>query len=135
MAATGSPAARRLAEHASYWEALVEVCAYFDANPCPGCYPHQVPAAPDTKFVERHEAILRELLDATLGERADRTGESFARRFHLRDEPPQVRFRFLDDNLQLRAAWPVDDCSVPLPTFAALSWRIPRVLIVENRTV
>ncbi len=91
--------------------------------------------APDTKFIEQHAGVLGELLDLTLGERGNRDGVSFAERFHLREELPQVRFRFLDDGLRTRHGWPVTDCSVPITSFAALEWHIPRVLIVENRTV
>lgn len=127
--------AHRLAEHVAHWGDLLAVCSYFDANPRPKCYPRQIPAMPDTKFIERHEAILNELLGVTLGERVNRSAESFAERFHLRYDPPQVRFRFLDDHLRMCIGWPVEDCSVPVPAFASQTWRIPRVLIVENRTV
>lgn len=127
--------AHNIAQHAPYWSDLLALCAYFDANPRPGCYPRQIPAAPDTKFIEQREAILRELLDVTLGDRVNGDATSFAERFHLREEPPHVRFRFLDDTLRLRNGWPVDDCSLPTASFAALTWSVPRVLIVENRTV
>ena len=127
--------AHRLGEHAPYWTDLLAVCAYFDANPQPRCYARQIPAAPDTKFIERHVGILAEMLDVVLGGRVNPEGRSFTERFHLHGEAPQVRFRFLDENLRVSNGWPVDDCSVPVPSFAKLSWRIPRVVIVENRTV
>ena len=127
--------AHRLAEHASYWADLLAVCTYFDANPQPRCYPRQISAAPDTKFVEQHEVILGEMLDAVLGDRANGDGKTFAEKFHLLSEPPQLRFRFLDEKLQARVGWPVDDCVVSTASFACLTWRIPRVVIVENRTV
>lgn len=127
--------AHRIAEHLPYWEHLIAVCAYFDEQPRPNCYARQIHAAPDTKFIEQREPILRELLDATLGERANCAADVFAERFHLRVDAPQVRFRFLDDTLRIQTGWPVNDCSVSLPAFASLTWRVPRVLIVENRTV
>jgi len=127
--------AHRLAEHAPYWTSLLAVCAYFDANPQPRCYARQIPAAPDTKFIERHATILVEMLDIVLGERANREGRTFSERFHLQSETPQVRFRFLDDQLRVRNGWPADDCSVPVTSFAGLTWRVPRVVIVENKTV
>lgn len=127
--------AHRLAEHASIWTNLLAVCEYFDANPEPRCYPRQIAASPDTKFIEQHPAILGEMLDVILGERANREGQTFEERFHLRSEVPQVRFRFLDERLQARNGWPVDDCSVSITSFSGLTWRVPRVLIVENRTV
>jgi hypothetical protein len=88
-----------------------------------------------TKFVEEHEGILREMLDVVLGDRVSATAETFAERFHLVVEPPQIRFRFLDPDLCARVSWPVRDCSIPAPTFVELHWSIPRVLIVENRAV
>lgn len=127
--------AHRIAEHASCWTELLAICAYFDAHPQPRCYPRQISAAPDTKFIEEHEAILAEMLEAVLGDRANRTGQTFAEKFNLVSEPPQIRFRFLDDELQVRSGWPVDDCVVSARSFAELTWRIPRVVIVENRTV
>jgi hypothetical protein len=127
--------AHRLAEHAPYWTGLLDVCAYFDQHPRPQCYPRQIPAAPDTKFIEQHEAILGEMLSAVLGERVNGDAQSFVERFHLRSEPPQVRFRFLDDRLQAQSGWPVDDCTVSVASFVGMTWRIPRVIVVENRTV
>jgi len=127
--------AHRVAEHSSYWADLLAVCAYFDSNPQPRCYPRQISAAPDTKFIEQREVILREMLDAVLGERANSGSQTFAERFHLLSEPPQVRFRFLDEELQTLNAWPVDDCTVSVTSFASGKWRVPRALIVENRTV
>jgi hypothetical protein len=70
-----------------------------------------------------------------LGARVNAEGPTFHERFHLLVDPPQVRFRFLDDGLRERVRWPVSDCSVPAPTLGDLSWNIPRVLIVENRDV
>lgn len=82
--------AHRIAEHLPYWEHLIAVCAYFDEQPRPNCYARQIHAAPDTKFIEQREPILRELLDATLGERANCAADVFAERFHLRVDAPQV---------------------------------------------
>ncbi len=127
--------AHRIADNLSDWHGLVAVCAHFDANPRPNCFARQVAAPVDTKFIGAHESILRELLDATLGERANRDGLTFAERFHLRVEPATVRFRFLDVELQERVGWPVSECTIAASAFAGLTWRIPRVVIVENRDV
>lgn len=127
--------AHRIPEYLDEWSALVSVCAFFDANPEPRCFARQIPIAVSTKFIEEHAGILRELLDVVLGERVDGNSESFAERFHLLLDPPQVRFRFLDEALRAELGWPVSDCSVPAPVFAGFEWRIPRVIIVENRDV
>jgi hypothetical protein len=124
-----------MVDHLADWHALVAVCAYFDANPRPDCYPRQIPVPVGTKFIEEHAAILRELLDVVIGDGANVTAKTFAERFHMLVEPPRVRFRFLDPDLRARVGWPVADCSIPLPTFAGLVWTIPRVIVVENRDV
>jgi hypothetical protein len=127
--------AHRIPEYFSAWSGLVSVCAYFDAHPQPRCYARQIPLTVGTKFIEEHEGILRELLDVVLGSRINSSGMTFEERFHLLAEPAQVRFRFLDQRLRERLGWPVSDCSVPAPIFAEFDWKIPRVLIVENRAV
>jgi hypothetical protein len=122
--------------HLEAWSRLVAVCAWFHAHPRPGCFPRQIPVACiDTKFIETHTGILRELLDVVLGDRVNPDGATFASRFHLRTEPASIRFRFLDDTLRAASSWPVAEASIPAPDFAAQPWPIPRVLIVENRDV
>ena len=127
--------AHRIPEYLDEWSGLVSVCAFFDANPKPRCFARQIPVAVNTKFIEDHAGILRELLDVVLAERVDASSESFVERFHLFLDPPQVRFRFLDEALRIEVGWPVSDCSVPAPVFAEFAWKIPRVLVVENRDV
>lgn len=127
--------ADRIAEHLEYWPGLVAVCHYFDHHPQPKCFARQIPLPVGTKFIDEHSAILRELLDVVLGERANQRATAFADRFHLLTELPQVRFRFLDSSLQSACAWPVAECTIPLPAFADLPWNVQRVLVVENRDV
>lgn len=127
--------AHRIPDYLAIWSGLVAVCAYFDAHPTPHCYSRQIPVPVGTKFIEEHAGVLREMLDVVLGDRVSATAETFADRFHLVLEPPQIRFRFLDPKLCAEVGWPVRDCSIPAPSFAELHWSIPRVLIVENRDV
>lgn len=125
--------AHRIVKHLDDWSDLVAVCAYFDKNPRPYCFPRQVPVGA-TKFIEGRTGILREMLDATLGDRVTESGE-FSERFGLLVDPPLVRFRFLDPALQNRVGWPVSSSAVPLPLLAELGWAIRRVIVVENRDV
>jgi hypothetical protein len=127
--------AHRIIDCLADWHRLVDVCAYFHAHPEPRCYPRQIPVPVGTKFIEEHSGILRELLDVVMGDSVNIAAATFADRFNLLVEPPQVRFRFLDRDLQACICWPVEDCSIPAPTFADLTWSIPRVLVVENRDV
>ena len=127
--------ADRIPAYVADWSDLLSVCRYFNEHPAPHCFPRQVPLPISTKFIENNAGILRELLDVVLGDRVNAEAAGFEERFHLLVEPPQIRFRFLDSELQRRVGWPVSDCAVPLPAFAALDWTIDRILIVENRNV
>ncbi len=127
--------AHRIIQHLDEWDRLVAVCAYFHVNPRPQCYMRQLPVRVDTKFVEENAGILRELLDVVVGDAVDPMAATFAERFNLLIDPPLVRFRFLDEALREAASWPVLDCSIPAPSFARQQWRIPRVIVVENRDI
>lgn len=127
--------AHRIPEFLPDWKELISVCAYFDANPFPNCFARQLPISVNTKFVEEHTGILGELLTVVLGDHVNSNGLCFEERFHLRLEPAQVRFRFLDDGLRQRVHWPVMDCTISAGDLSSLCWEIPRVLIVENKAV
>ena len=127
--------AHRLVDYFNCWNELLSVCIYFDANPAPKCYPRQVPVTTDTKFIERHAGILRELLDVILQDRMHSSSSIFPERFGLLIEPPQLRFRFLDPLLQATLGWPVAECTVPISLLRELHWNVRRVLVVENRDV
>lgn len=127
--------AHRIVDHLADWNGLLEVCAYFASHPKPRCYARQISVSAGTKFIEERSGVLRELLDVVLGDSVNATAETFAGRFHLLLEPPRVRFRFLDSVLRADTCWPVADCSITASAFAELCWKIPRVLIVENRGV
>jgi hypothetical protein len=115
-------------------EGLVSVCDFFVRNPWPDCYAREIPVAVDTKFVERHRAVLREWLDEILTASAIRSDESkFALRFGLRDGQPHITIRTLDHELQRELGLPFDEMSVPLRSLAALPVRRATVIIVENR--
>lgn len=127
--------AHRIPELLPDWKDLMCVCAFFDANPCPNCFSRQLPIPVGTKFIEERTGILAELLTVVLGDRVNAKGMCFQERFNLRLEPAQVRFRFLDAKLREQTCWPVMDCTVSVDDLASLTWRIPRVLIVENKAV
>jgi hypothetical protein len=127
--------ADRILDHLEYWPGVVAVCRYFNDHPKPRCFPRQIPAQVGTKFIEEHSGVLRELLDVVVGDRVNHEASDFCDRFHLLTEAPQVRFKFLDEELQHGLNWPVAECTVPLPAFAAMIWSVDRVLVVENRDV
>lgn len=113
---------------------LLEVVDVLQRAPRPGCFPRELPASVDTKFVERHEKVLRQWLDQVLPPHTIRADEEhFERRYGLRYAEPHLLVRFLDPIVQQRMGFPCDVLSLPLHTLGA--WQINglSVIIVENK--
>lgn len=129
----------QLDKQAGHWPELIAVCRHFCAHLRPDCYLRQldIPGV-DTKFIEQHRSILRSLLDQLLPEQAiDQrvTGLSdhgFERRFGLRYEEPQIRFRLLDPQLEAEFAG-ASDITLTVRDFARLDLLVDRVVITENK--
>ena len=129
----------QLEKQVGQWPELIAVCRYFCTHPCPCCYLRQldIPSV-DTKFIERHRAILKSLLDQLLpADAIDHTvtelsAHGFERRFGLRYEEPQIRFRLLDPQLAAEFAG-ASDITLNLSDFAKLDLLVDRVFITENK--
>lgn len=123
----------------SKWPKLLEVCRYFQTNPRPDRYLREldIPGV-DSKFIERHKSILRELLDRLLPAQAiqkDITGlgrHGFERRYGLKYDAPLIRFRLLDPD-HASGLPELTDISTPLHDFRKLSIPCERVFITENK--
>ena len=120
-------------EYAAVWPDLLTVCQYFNAHPRPGLYPRELPISVDTKFIERHEGVLRGLLDHLLPDEARTDADRFEERYGLRYDEPLVRIRLLDPSLKANLGLPLDDLAVPLARFRALDWNELLVLVTENK--
>ena len=132
--------ARKVSQYQGKWSKLIKVCQYFLASPAPNCYIRELTVSQvDTKFIESHQAILKELLDILLPRHAineDITGltnHGFARRFGLKYDQPLVRFRLLDPQLAAEFNG-LTDISLPLEQFMTLDLMLDRVFITENKT-
>ncbi len=123
----------RLVEFADSWLGLLKMCQYFLAHPFPKVYAREIQVEVGTKFVERHETILRGLLDHILPESAKVNAERFEERFGLRFDEPLIRFRLLDNSLRDRLHLSVDDLAVPLSQFRSQNWSHLTVVITENK--
>jgi hypothetical protein len=87
-----------------------------------------------TKFVEDHQARLRQMLDFLLpAEAIDTEAPSFARRFGLRYDEPQIRMRVLDSSLSQTSGWPSDDVSLSVSALARLHFKACTVVVSENK--
>lgn len=125
-------------EHEASFSRLLAVAGYLQAHPRPMRYARElgIPGV-DSKFVEEHQALLREWLDQLLpAEAVDTTvrGPSengFERRYGLRYDDPVIRFRWLDRRYALAGG--IADATVPLPQFVAYAPSCSRVFITENK--
>jgi hypothetical protein len=87
----------------------------------------------DTKFIQRHQATLRQWLDLLLPASAIDVNETrFARRFGLRDGQEHRAIRILDLQLREELGLPFDELSLPLRSAATLPVKNATVIIVEN---
>ncbi len=92
--------------HLGVWDELLAVCRFFKATPKPDCYIRELAiSGVDSKFIEKHKAILKILLDQLLPSEAIASEytklreHGFEKRFGLKYELPLVRFRLLDPGL------------------------------------
>ncbi len=123
-------------EHHDVWPAVLSVLRWFRAHGRSGAYLRQVDAqGVDTKFIERHKAVLAELLDRVLepGNIASEAAGAaeFETRYGLRKRPVLLRVRVLDPSLAVAG---LTDLSAPVEQIAALDLRPERVFVTENDT-
>jgi hypothetical protein len=126
-------------ELAADWERLLAVVDWMVRHPRPGIYLRQMDLpGVHTKFIEAHRSVLAELLDLVLPAdaiAADQVGIGrFASRYGFLDKPTRIRFRLLDDRLDLLPGPRRPDVTLDADSFARLEIPIQRVFITENET-
>lgn len=128
----------KVLKYQTVWVQLLNVCHYFCQHPRPDCYLREleIPGV-DSKFIEQHKPILRDLLDLLLpaeticAEVTSLAGSGFERRFGLRYDQPLIRLRILDSALV--SLWGANDLSLPLSQFRRLAPNCTRIFITENK--
>jgi hypothetical protein len=128
----------KLLEHREAWPRVLAVCRFLRDNPMPGCYIREldIPGV-DSKFIEQHKSLLRELLDIILPPEAIRSevtalsGHGFERRYGFRYDEALIRFRILDPDVAWQCG--VSDVSVPSGQFPVLDIPCDTVFITENK--
>lgn len=121
-------------EHASDWAKLLALMDWVVRHPLPRVYLRQIDApGVDTKFIERHRALLGDLLDIVLPSNvidATATGvRDFERRYGFLSRNVQIRFRLLDPALHIGG---LSDLAVTSGEFARLALPARRIFITEN---
>ncbi|MHB8254999.1 MAG: DUF3322 domain-containing protein [Acidiferrobacter sp.] len=125
----------RSLDHAAEWERLLAIVTWLQTHPRPSIYLRQVDIpGVDSKFIENHRGILRELLDVALPAEAvdgEATGSGeFAQRYGFRDKPLRIRLRLLDPE---PVSFPFGrDVTLDAESFARLDPAVSRVFITEN---
>ena len=126
--------ARSLPDLVPHVNGLLEVVEYLRQHPRPNLFARELPLSVDSKFVERHAAVLTRWLDLVLPPHAIRSDEEhFERRYGLRYAEPHLFLRFLDDDTRVAFGFPCETVTVPLHTAQGWPSRDVGVLVVENK--
>jgi hypothetical protein len=123
---------RWVVEFAAIWNEILLVGEYFVANPRPGLYVRQLPISVHTKFIQENTRVISDMLYFLLPDDAKSAGNSFEERFGLKPLEPLVRFRVLDQKLQLSLGFSHCEMGLPLQIFCQMPIQGLRVIVTEN---
>lgn len=124
----------KIIQHHAEWPNIIKVCQYFKQIPKPNLYIRELPINVHTKFIERNQSIIKELLDTLISENKKAEEKQFEKRFNLKYSEPQVRFKILDNEISQNFFSGIDDLAIPVSQFETLNLPIKKVLVVENKT-
>jgi len=124
----------KVIQNQAEWESILNVCQYFSQNPKPNLYIRELPINVHTKFVERKQAVIKDLLDVLISEHLNNDEKQFEKRFNLKYSEPQIRFKILDKEISQIYFSGLDDLAIPVSQFETLNLPIKKVLVVENKT-
>ena len=124
----------KVIQYQGEWESILNVCLYFKHDPKPNLYIRELPIKVHTKFIERNQSVIKELLNILISEHIKSEEKEFEKRFNLRFAEPQIRFKVLDKEIAEKCFSGVDDIAVPISQFEALELPVRKVLVVENKT-
>jgi hypothetical protein len=114
--------AKVIQNHAE-WTSILKVCQYFKENPKPNQYIRELPINVHTKFIERNQSVLKELLDILVFENLNTKEKQFEKRFYLKYSESQIRFKILDKEISQKLFSGVDDLAIPVSQFETLNLR------------
>ena len=125
---------QRVVDHAGSWPSLLAALRWLSDTPASGLYLREVPAVEDTKFIEGHKPILRELLDQLSPMPESGRAVSFEERCGLRTPAPLVRLRILDAAIARQRFSGLVDLSLPADCLINLDFpEIRTILVIENK--
>lgn len=125
---------KEIIQYHAVWPQLLAVVRFLQDNPQPSIPLRLWPIEKvDTKFIERHNLILCNLVDATLPPALiDTQYKTFARRYRVPEQEPFVACYWNDPAL-VRYFHGFTALSFPAAQLAACILPVKRVFIVENR--
>lgn len=124
----------RVIANQTEWESIMKVCKYFKQNPKPNLYIRELPIKVHTKFVEKNQSVIKELLDILISEFINQDEKQFEKRFNLKFAEPQIRFKILDKEIGQKFFSGLDDIAIPVSQFENLNLPIKRAIVLENKT-
>ncbi|MBL7838517.1 MAG: hypothetical protein JNJ75_00095 [Cyclobacteriaceae bacterium] len=130
--ATQNPS--KVIQNQAEWTSILKVSQYFKQNPIPNLYIRELPISVHTKFIERNQSVIRELLDFLIPESINKAEKQFEKRFNLKYAESQIRFKVLDKRISQTFFSGLDDLAITVSQFERLHLPIKKVLIVENKT-
>lgn len=125
---------KKIIDNENEWESILKVCQYFKQNPKPNLYIRELPIKVHTKFIERNQSVIKELLDILISEHINTEEKQFEKRFNLKYVEPQIRYKILDKEISQKFFSELDDVAIPVSQFESLNLPIKKVLVVENKT-
>lgn len=124
----------KVIQNQTEWGSILNVCRYFKQSPKPNLYIRELPINVHTKFIERNQSVIKDLLDTLISEHHNKDENLFEKRFNLKFAEPQVRFKILDKEVSQKYFSGINDVAIPLSQFEALDLPIERVIVFENKT-
>lgn len=125
---------KKVIDSQNEWNSILKVCRYFKQNPKPNLYIRELPIRVHTKFIERYQSVIKELLNVLIPEHINSQEREFEKRFNLKFAEPQIRFKILDKEISQNLFSGIDDVAIPVSQFEALDLPVERVIIFENKT-
>ena len=116
------------------WESILKVCRYFKQSPKPNLYIRELPINVHTKFIERNQSVIKDLLDILISDYNNKGEKQFEKRFNLKYAEPQIRFKILDKEVSQKYFSGIEDVSIPVSQFEALDLPVEKVIVFENKT-
>lgn len=124
----------KILQNQNEWESILKVCSFFKQNPKPNLYVRELPINVHTKFVERNQAVIKDILDVLITEFVNIQERHFEKRFNLKFSEPLVRFKVLDKEISDNFFSGLDDIAIPISQFEKLNLPLEKVIVVENKT-